>query len=149
MISALFCVLPLFQLKSSCKGEAERASLRSGLETTWLHLAGESTTLKSRKSWTALKRSQFPTKSISIGGIITRGTSLQESLRQIIEDFAVSRSLESVNDLGEYYNPTMRQRRLIENAEARDKSFAKGWARVFVSDKFGEAITLAKAQGPG
>lgn len=78
---------------------------------------------------------------ISIGAIVTRGTSLQDSLRSIIADFARTRGLESLEALSEYYSPTQRQKNLIERAAERDGSFADGWARVFVADKFGEATT--------
>lgn len=78
---------------------------------------------------------------ISIGGIITRGTSLQDSLRSIIASYAVANGMDSIQDLAEYYTPTPRQRRLIEQAAAREGSFSKGWIHVFVSDKFREAIT--------
>lgn len=78
---------------------------------------------------------------ISIGGIITRGTSLQESLRSIIASYAVKNGVASMEDLAHYHTPTPRQKRLILSAESRAGSFAKGWANVFVSDKFGEATT--------
>jgi hypothetical protein len=78
---------------------------------------------------------------ISIGGIITRGTSLQDSLRTIIEQYAETHNIHSTEALADYYTPTPRQRGLIASAINRDGSFAKGWSRVFVSDKFGEATT--------
>lgn len=78
---------------------------------------------------------------ISIGGIITRGTTLQNSMRSIIAAYAVANGMNSIQDLAEYYTPTPRQRRLIDKAEAREGSFSKGWSHVFVSDKFGEATT--------
>jgi hypothetical protein len=78
---------------------------------------------------------------ISIGGIITRGESLQNALRYIISDFAVKNEIRDVDGLYEYYSPTARQVRNIENAKEKAGSFADGWARTFVSDKFGEATT--------
>ena len=78
---------------------------------------------------------------ISIGGIITRGESLQSSLRDIIEQWALANGVNSIDDLAGYYSPTTRQKTLIEKASARLGSFQKGWAHVFVSDKFGEATT--------
>jgi hypothetical protein len=78
---------------------------------------------------------------ISIGAIITRGRSLHESMRQLIEDFALRRGIESVERLEEFYMPTRRQRELIQAAVLSKGSFAKGWAHAFVSDKFGEATT--------
>lgn len=78
---------------------------------------------------------------ISIGGIITRGSSLHSSLKEFIKIFAENRNISSIDDLREFdYNPTARQRDLIERA-AEQHGFADGWARKFVADKFGEATT--------
>lgn len=78
---------------------------------------------------------------ISIGGIITRGESLQTSLRELIENFAVARHIDSLDSLGNFYAPTERQRKNIERAVESHGSFARGWAHTFVADKFGEATT--------
>lgn len=78
---------------------------------------------------------------ISIGGIITRGESLQDSLREIVADFARVRGLNRMEALAEYYSPTARQRGLIEKAARARQSFEEGWAQMFVADKFGEATT--------
>lgn len=78
---------------------------------------------------------------ISIGGIITRGESLQAGLRDIIEEWAKHNGVDSMDALTEYYTPTARQRANIERAAASRGSFEKGWAHTFVADKFGEATT--------
>lgn len=78
---------------------------------------------------------------ISIGAIVTRGTTLHDGMPGIIEAFALARGLSSISDLTEYYQPTRRQIEKIEAAASRAGSFAKGWAQAFVSDKFGEATT--------
>ena len=78
---------------------------------------------------------------ISVGGIITRGSSLQESLRELVEQFAIKEGIKDIASLGKYYNPTTRQQRIIENATISKGTFEKGWAHAFVSDKFGEATT--------
>lgn len=78
---------------------------------------------------------------ISIGGIITRGETIQDSLREIVAGFARARGLNCIEALAEYYSPTMRQRGLIERAATTRGSFEDGWAHVFVADKFGEATT--------
>jgi hypothetical protein len=78
---------------------------------------------------------------ISIGAIITRGTSLQESLRDLVCDFARRRRLDSLGAVKPYYTPTPRQLRIIEKAHKAKGSFEVGWAHAFVSDKFGEATT--------
>jgi hypothetical protein len=78
---------------------------------------------------------------ISIGGIITRGASLQNSMRANILRFARDRGISSPADLSEYYDPTGRQLTLIERAARTAGTFEEGWARAFVADKFGEATT--------
>lgn len=78
---------------------------------------------------------------ISIGGIITRGASLQAAIRGAVADFARAKELESISQLDEYYDPTNRQKKLIANAVERAGDFAEGWSKAFTSDKFGEATT--------
>lgn len=78
---------------------------------------------------------------ISIGAIITRGKSLHEGLRELIEDYATAQSLGSLEALTEFYTPTPRQRLRIEQESKSRGSFEKGWAHAFVADKFGEATT--------
>ncbi|ADH85192.1 BglII/BstYI family type II restriction endonuclease [Desulfurivibrio alkaliphilus] len=78
---------------------------------------------------------------ISIGGIITRGASLQNSLRERIARFARDHGISSTDSLSEYYSPTGRQLTNIERAVRTAGSFEEGWARAFVSDKFGKATT--------
>lgn len=78
---------------------------------------------------------------ISIGAIITRGVSLHEGLRDIIESFAVKNGINNVDKLEEFYDPTSRQKKKIKQAEKSKGSFESGWAHAFVSDKFGEATT--------
>lgn len=78
---------------------------------------------------------------ISVGIILTRGSTLQERLKELIEQFAKSNGIEEVDDLREYYTPTGRQREIIEKATKSSGSFAKGWANSFVADKYGEATT--------
>ncbi|MCE9610674.1 MAG: hypothetical protein K8R23_10815 [Chthoniobacter sp.] len=78
---------------------------------------------------------------ISIGGIVTRGKSLHEGMRDLMERVAEKHGIDNVEKLAPFYSPTTRQKRLYEAAEERMGSFAKGWARAFVADKFGEATT--------
>jgi hypothetical protein len=78
---------------------------------------------------------------ISIGGIITRGKSLHEGMREIIEKFAIKNQIDHIDKLASYYFPTPRQKKLYERACKSKGSFAKGWAGEFVADKFGEATT--------
>ncbi len=78
---------------------------------------------------------------ISVGGIITRGSSLHDAMRDLITRFALNQRIDSLAELARYYAPTKRQITLIEQAVRTKGSFAEGWAHAFVSDKFGEATT--------
>lgn len=78
---------------------------------------------------------------ISIGSIITRGETLQEGMRELVERFALENSISSSERLAEFYSPTARQQSNITKAVQAKGSFEKGWAHAFVSDKFGEATT--------
>lgn len=78
---------------------------------------------------------------ISVGVIITRGKSLHEGLREMIEQFALKEGLKTLENLSKFYTPTPRQKNLITKAEKNQGSFARGWAHAFVADKFGEATT--------
>jgi len=78
---------------------------------------------------------------ISIGAIITRGASLQDSLRHIVAEFARGNGISDTAALAKYYSPTARQLEIIERNAKSKNSFEEGWAHAFVSDKFGEATT--------
>lgn len=78
---------------------------------------------------------------ISIGGIITRGRSLQDGLRKAIASYARTHEINRVDKLSAFYAPTVRQKALYEVASKRMGSFEDGWAHCFVADKFGEATT--------
>ncbi|MDD3519283.1 MAG: BglII/BstYI family type II restriction endonuclease [Chromatiales bacterium] len=78
---------------------------------------------------------------ISIGAIITRGSSLQDSLREVIAAFARKSGINESAALSKYYSPTQRQLENIKRASVSKGSFEEGWAHAFVADKFGEATT--------
>lgn len=78
---------------------------------------------------------------ISIGAIITRGASLHEGMRDLVEQFARKAGISSIDKLSPFYRPTERQVNMIEASAVRAGSFEAGWAQAFVSDKFGEATT--------
>lgn len=78
---------------------------------------------------------------ISVGGIITRGESLHNSMREFIEKFAIDKKIETIEQLSSYYEPTTRQKSVIQREVQREGNFAKGWSHAFVADKFGEATT--------
>ena len=76
---------------------------------------------------------------ISVGVIVTRGKSLQDSLYQIVLDWARTHDIFSFDDLAVYgVNPTARQRRGVR---AGGRKFAPAWAKKFVGDKFGSSTT--------
>jgi hypothetical protein len=78
---------------------------------------------------------------ISVGAIVTRGKSLHESMRGLIQAFAEKEGVNTLKSLAGLYTPTPRQRLRIEQEAKTKGSFAKGWAHAFVADKFGEATT--------
>ncbi|MCB9841439.1 MAG: restriction endonuclease [Phycisphaeraceae bacterium] len=78
---------------------------------------------------------------ISVGCIITRGRSLHEGTEGLIERFAISRSIQSIEALQPYYTPTLRQAGNITRSVERLGTFPKGWAASFCGDKFGESTT--------
>lgn len=82
---------------------------------------------------------------ISAGIIITRGTTLQDHMRDLVLRFALERGVESFADLEALgLEPTSRQRSGVMTRVNRQKNpmlFAEAWANNFVSDKFGAATT--------
>ncbi len=78
---------------------------------------------------------------ISIGAIITRGNTLQDGMREVIEAFARKERIDNIEKLSSFYAPTVRQKGLYKAATKSRGSFEAGWAHAFVSDKFGEATT--------
>lgn len=80
---------------------------------------------------------------ISIGGIITRGSAMQATMRERIEQFAVDRNITGFEALDEFGagSPTVPQRRQIDAEIARGAPFVRAWSRKFAADKFGQATT--------
>lgn len=82
---------------------------------------------------------------ISVGIIITRGQSLQESLWDAVHRFATERGIDSIEKLSENgVAPTPKQRANILKRVVRNKDpvpFATAWADNFVGNKFGQATT--------
>ncbi len=79
---------------------------------------------------------------VSVGGIITRGDSLQNDIRSLLRRFADHINLENIDQLDAHgYTPTRRQRRLIDERAERTGDFRQAWVEAFVADKFGEATT--------
>jgi hypothetical protein len=82
---------------------------------------------------------------ISLGVIVTRGASLQNSIRGFVRRFADENTIDSHEDMERIgLNPTRRQIRDVMKRVTRNKnpvSFRDAWTNQFVSDKFGMATT--------
>ncbi|HEY5329279.1 MAG TPA: BglII/BstYI family type II restriction endonuclease [Acidobacteriaceae bacterium] len=82
---------------------------------------------------------------ISLGVIVTRGTSLHESMREFILRFAEEQSIHSFQDLDRLHiDLTRAKRSAIDKRVSRKKDpvpFATAWRDNFVSNKYGEATT--------
>lgn len=82
---------------------------------------------------------------ISLGIIITRGSSLQNQMRDLIYRFTQERAIHSFDDLEALgLEPTTRQKNKVNTQVSRVRdpiAFAEAWANNFVSDKFGAATT--------
>lgn len=79
---------------------------------------------------------------ISIGIILTRGSSFQSGISYRIQQFAEHAGIGCYEDLGEYsIRPTKRQQDTVESATGRGVPFPQAWARGFTADKFGAATT--------
>lgn len=82
---------------------------------------------------------------ISVGIIVTRGSSLQDDMPELVRRFAAERNVRSFDDLAaiDLYL-TRRQREEVGKRINRARgplSFADAWASHFVQDKFGAATT--------
>lgn len=82
---------------------------------------------------------------ISLGIIVTRGASLQDSMRELVRRFAEDTSINSHDDMKRIgLNPTARQIREVMKRVSRENNpipFRDAWTDQFVSDKFGMATT--------
>ena len=82
---------------------------------------------------------------ISLGIIITRGSSLQEAMRTLVRRFADEANVNSHEDMGRIgLSPTRRQIADVMKRVTRKKNpipFRDAWVDHFVSDKFSTATT--------
>jgi hypothetical protein len=80
---------------------------------------------------------------ISIGAIVTRGQSLQDDLRSLVERFARERDLSSHEDVERIgLTRTRRQKEAVDRrVKSLGCSFEEAWSALFVADKFGAATT--------
>ena len=79
---------------------------------------------------------------ISLGVIITRGVSMQNDLKDMVQIFAVDRALESHEAVAAFgMSRTKRQKEEVDRRIKSGASFEEAWANQFVSDKYGQATT--------
>jgi hypothetical protein len=82
---------------------------------------------------------------ISLGVIVTRGTSLQDSMWDLVKRFADDKSIDSHADMERIgLSPTRRQITEVKKRVERARNpipFRDAWVGQFVSDKFGAATT--------
>ena len=79
---------------------------------------------------------------ISVGILITRGSTLQDQMRDMVFRFATENTIDSPEDLVRIgLNPTRRQLASYAQRMRSGMTFAEGWAASFVADKFGAAST--------
>jgi hypothetical protein len=79
---------------------------------------------------------------ISLGILITRGTSLQDEMRTMVLRFATDKGINDKDDLNRIgLSPTKRQLARYAHGHRGSTPFAEAWATAFVQDKFGSATT--------
>jgi hypothetical protein len=82
---------------------------------------------------------------ISVGVIVTRGTTMQDDMKELVRQWIDSKNANSFDDLrAAGITPTARQRRDVMKRVERPKNplpFRQAWVDHFVSDKFGAATT--------
>ena len=82
---------------------------------------------------------------ISVGVIITRGSSLQDGMRELVASYAAKNNIQSFAELkSRDYEPTPKQRVAVERQVSRATNpltFAEAWTRNFVANKYGQATT--------
>lgn len=82
-------------------------------------------------------------RAISVGIVITRGSSIQANILDVVREAAVRMGLNDFTDLQVNGMPiTSRQRKMVQNGiEKKGLPFTQAWARMFVNDKYGTATT--------
>ena len=79
---------------------------------------------------------------VSIGILITRGSTLQDQMRDMVLRFAIEKQIRRSEDLRRIgLNPTPRQLKTYAQRVKGGATFAEGWAASFVADKFGASTT--------
>jgi len=80
---------------------------------------------------------------ISVGVIVTRGSSMQRDLQQLVHRFAIEKRLNS-DEAVELFGLMRTKRQKVSVAKrvrASGSSFEEAWSALFVADKFGAATT--------
>lgn len=79
---------------------------------------------------------------ISVGIVITRGTSLQHDMKALVNRYAADNGINSHDDLARLgIQPTRRQATAIDKRVKLGMSFSEVWVSQFVADKYGAATT--------
>ncbi len=79
---------------------------------------------------------------ISVGVIVTRGTTLQENMVSLVRRFALDKKFASTSDLQAIgLSPTRRQTADVNRRMRNGTPFTEAWSASFVQDKFGTATT--------
>ncbi|MEM6263767.1 MAG: BglII/BstYI family type II restriction endonuclease, partial [Bacteroidota bacterium] len=78
---------------------------------------------------------------ISMGIIVTRGSSLQNGFKGKMIEFARNSNINNIESLEQYYVPTRSQKSAILKKINAGSSFQEAWADTFVSSKFGKSTT--------
>lgn len=79
---------------------------------------------------------------VNLGILITRGTSLQDRMREMVLRFAIERGIAGIPDLARVdLRPTQRQLAEYARRQKAGAAFPEAWASAFVQDKFGAATT--------
>ncbi len=82
---------------------------------------------------------------ISVGIIITRGSSLQDNIGELVSRFVHERNIQNYEDLLNLgLSPTPKQKIAVMKRVNREKnpmSFQEAWVSNFISNKFGQAQT--------
>lgn len=80
---------------------------------------------------------------VGVGAILTRGSALQASLRNMVRQWALAQAIQSFSDLRAlgFKRPTERQEAIVEGRVLRGEQFVDAWSGMFCSDKYGMATT--------
>ncbi len=79
---------------------------------------------------------------ISVGVVVTRGSSMQDEMVGMVRRFADLKQLAGIAEVRALgLAPTRRQCAEIERRVGRGQTFREAWAGVFVADKYGQATT--------